>query len=270
MAAWGALGLATVAGVLSLLPFGLGATDLVLAAMLTSLGVPAAAAGAIAFGYRLVSTLPLGLLGTASYAWLSARLPAGGTRAVIDAVPVDLADDRPQAASVTASGLIAAAVVLLAIGGSVALVLPAVRRTGLGIVHPAIAWLALHAVFFGAGAAILAATGAIDPGAAWYVAGAALAMASACSARTGSLAAVAPVRRRRTAAVDSGTHDPAPVRPGRRRSSCWAWRSRRWPRGSSRPACRSSRTTRRVPAASSPGSSCSRSASPCRRRRSSP
>jgi len=98
VAAWGALGLATVAGVLSLLPFGLGATDLVLAAMLTSLGVPPPAAGAIAFGYRLVSTLPLGLLGTASYAWLSARLPAGGTRAVIDTFPVDLVDDRPQAA----------------------------------------------------------------------------------------------------------------------------------------------------------------------------
>ncbi len=57
------------------------------------------------------------------------------------------------------------------------LVLPAVRRTRLGIVHPSVAWLALHAVFFGAGAAILAAAGAIDPAAAWYVAGAALATA---------------------------------------------------------------------------------------------
>ena len=78
----------------------------------------------------------------------------------------------------TAAGLVAAAAVLLAIGGSVALVLPAVRRTRLGIVHPAIAWLALHAVFFGAGAAILAANGTIDAGPAWYVAGAALATAS--------------------------------------------------------------------------------------------
>ena len=96
VAAWGALGLATIAGVLSLLPFGLGATDLVLAYLLASLGVPAAAAAAIAFGYRLVSTLPLGLLGAVSYAWLSARLPAGGARAVMDAVPIDIAEDGPE------------------------------------------------------------------------------------------------------------------------------------------------------------------------------
>ncbi|HYO41657.1 MAG TPA: lysylphosphatidylglycerol synthase transmembrane domain-containing protein [Candidatus Limnocylindrales bacterium] len=90
--AWGALGLATIAGVLSLLPFGLGATDLVLAALLTSLGVPPTAAGAIAFGYRLVATLPLGILGTVAYAWLSAGLPPGGTRAVLDAVSVELSE----------------------------------------------------------------------------------------------------------------------------------------------------------------------------------
>ncbi len=96
IAAWGALGLATIAGVLSLLPFGLGATDLVLASLLASLGVPPPAAGAIAFGYRLVATLPLGLLGTASYAWLSARLPAGGARALIVAGPTDLAEERPE------------------------------------------------------------------------------------------------------------------------------------------------------------------------------
>lgn len=80
---WGALGLSIVVGVLSLLPFGLGAADLVLAALLTSLGVPAPAAAAIAFGYRLVSTLPLGLLGGVSYAWLSARLPEGGPSAAM-------------------------------------------------------------------------------------------------------------------------------------------------------------------------------------------
>ena len=38
------------------------------------------------------------------------------------------------------------------------LVRPAARRTGLGIWHPAIVWLALEIVFFGAGAAILAVT----------------------------------------------------------------------------------------------------------------
>ena len=149
VAAWGALGLATIAGVLSLLPFGLGATDLVLAAMLTSLGVPPPAAGAIAFGYRLVSTLPLGLLGTVSYAWLSARLPAGGARRRHRRRPRRPGRRQAAGSAVTAAGLLAAAAVLLAIGGSVALVLPAVRRTRLGIVHPAIVWLALHAVFFG-------------------------------------------------------------------------------------------------------------------------
>lgn len=77
MAAWGALGLGITAGVLSLLPFGLGSADLVLVALLGVAGVPAAEAAAIAFGYRVVSTLPLGLAGVASYAFLSARLPHG-------------------------------------------------------------------------------------------------------------------------------------------------------------------------------------------------
>ncbi len=76
-AAWGALGLGIIAGVLSLLPFGLGSADLVLVALLGVSGVPAAEAAAIAFGYRVVSTLPLGLAGVASYAFLSARLPHG-------------------------------------------------------------------------------------------------------------------------------------------------------------------------------------------------
>ena len=76
-AAWGALGLAIVAGVVSLLPFGLGSADLVLVALLGVAGVPATEAAAIAFGYRIVSTLPLGLAGVASYAFLSARLPHG-------------------------------------------------------------------------------------------------------------------------------------------------------------------------------------------------
>jgi hypothetical protein len=47
---------------------------------------------------------------------------------------------------------------------AVGLVLPAARRTGLGIWHPALAWLALEIVFFGTGAAILAITaGRTDP-----------------------------------------------------------------------------------------------------------
>jgi uncharacterized protein (TIRG00374 family) len=75
VAAWGALGLATTAGVLSMLPFGLGATDLALVALLGVAGVPPFQAGAMTFGYRLASTLPLGVAGVLAYAWLSARLP---------------------------------------------------------------------------------------------------------------------------------------------------------------------------------------------------
>jgi uncharacterized protein (TIRG00374 family) len=76
-AAWGALGLGIVAGVVSLLPFGLGSTDLVVVGLLSVTGVPAADGVAIVFGYRVVSTVPLGLLGVISYAQLSASLPDG-------------------------------------------------------------------------------------------------------------------------------------------------------------------------------------------------
>jgi uncharacterized protein (TIRG00374 family) len=76
-AAWGALGLGIIVGALSLLPFGLGSTDLVVAGLLGVAGVPGAEAVAITFGYRIVSSLPLGLLGVASYAILSASLPHG-------------------------------------------------------------------------------------------------------------------------------------------------------------------------------------------------
>jgi uncharacterized membrane protein YbhN (UPF0104 family) len=85
LAAWGALGLAITAGVISFLPFGLGAADLVLVTLLGTLGIEPATATAIAFGYRLVSTLPTALLGVVSYAWLSARLPAGGLDGAADA-----------------------------------------------------------------------------------------------------------------------------------------------------------------------------------------
>lgn len=85
-AAWGALGLAMTAGILSLLPFGLGTTDAVLVALLGVLGVDPVTATAMTFGYRLVSSLPLGLAGVVSYAWLSARLPTGGTRGAMAAV----------------------------------------------------------------------------------------------------------------------------------------------------------------------------------------
>jgi uncharacterized protein (TIRG00374 family) len=78
LVAWGALGLSITVGVLSFLPFGLGATDLVLATLLGSLGVEPPAAAAVVLGYRLTTTAPLALLGSLSYGYVSATLPAGG------------------------------------------------------------------------------------------------------------------------------------------------------------------------------------------------
>jgi hypothetical protein len=71
VAVWAALGIATIAGVISALPFGLGAADVVMTALLTTLGVPAATAGAAALLLRATVTLPLGLAGTASWIALS-------------------------------------------------------------------------------------------------------------------------------------------------------------------------------------------------------
>lgn len=68
--------------------------------------------------------------------------------------------------------VLAALLVLAAIGVATALCWPASRRTALGVWHPAMAWVALHAVFFGLGSARLALDGRSGP--ALYVAGAAL------------------------------------------------------------------------------------------------
>ena len=95
-AAWGALGLATMIGVLSLLPFGLGSTDLALVALLGLAGVPTVDAVAMTFGYRIVSTLPLSIGGIASFAWLSARLPATGMSGAARAVRAELGDGIPD------------------------------------------------------------------------------------------------------------------------------------------------------------------------------
>ena len=95
-AAWGALGLGIIVGVLSLLPFGLGSADLVVAGLLVAAGVPGREAVAITFGYRLVSTLPLGLLGVASYAFLSARLPHGHASEAASAASAALAGSTPH------------------------------------------------------------------------------------------------------------------------------------------------------------------------------
>lgn len=90
LVAWGALGLSITVGVLSLLPFGLGAADLTLVALLGIVGVPPAPAAGIALGYRLVSTLPVALAGVAAYAWLSARLPTNGIAGAADAASAGL------------------------------------------------------------------------------------------------------------------------------------------------------------------------------------
>ncbi|MBA3779597.1 MAG: flippase-like domain-containing protein [Chloroflexi bacterium] len=75
LAAWAVLGLALLAGIVSALPFGLGATDAVLTLLLATIGVEAAAAGAAALLLRATATLPLGIAGTVSWVLLT-----GGAR----------------------------------------------------------------------------------------------------------------------------------------------------------------------------------------------
>jgi hypothetical protein len=115
-----------------------------------------------------------------------------------------------------AGGLLAAAVTLVAAMAAMLMVTPAVRRTGLGIVHPSVAWLALHVVFFGFGAVVLAATGSIGPGAALYTGAAALAVAggTALSDRfaRGRAAMRGAGRPAQDLPVRPGTADPASVR----------------------------------------------------------
>lgn len=106
--------------------------------------------------------------------------------------------------------VLAALLVVGVVGVAAILCRPAALRTGLGIWHPAAAWLTLHTVFFGIGSAVLALDGRTGP--ALYVAGAALvfAVAVALSDR---------VARRRAAqvGVDAASLrpliDPAPLRP---------------------------------------------------------
>ena len=47
--------------------------------------------------------------------------------------------------------VLVAVLVLAAIAAAAALCWPAAQRTGLRLWHPTLAWLALHAVFFGLG-----------------------------------------------------------------------------------------------------------------------
>ena len=71
----------------------------------------------------------------------------------------------------------AAGTVVVALIVATLVMAPAIRRTQLGIWHPAAAWLALEAVFFGVGSAVLAATEA-RPGPALFVASSAIAFSA--------------------------------------------------------------------------------------------
>ena len=79
---WAALGLSIVAGVISALPFGLGAADVVLVVLLGAQGLAGTDAGAAALLLRLTSTLPLGIVGTASWIQLTGgqRVPPEDAR----------------------------------------------------------------------------------------------------------------------------------------------------------------------------------------------
>jgi uncharacterized protein (TIRG00374 family) len=68
---WAALGLSIVAGVISALPFGLGAADVVLVVLLGAQGLAPTEAGAAALLLRVTATLPLGIVGTASWLQLT-------------------------------------------------------------------------------------------------------------------------------------------------------------------------------------------------------
>ena len=107
--------------------------------------------------------------------------------------------------------VLVAVLVLAAIAAAAALCWPAAQRTGLRLWHPTLAWLALHAVFFGLGSARLALDGRTGPG--LYVAAAALVFGAAV-ALSDRLA-----RRRAGGVPDVGSQgdepsaDAAPLRP---------------------------------------------------------
>lgn len=110
----------------------------------------------------------------------------------------------------------AAFLLLVALAAAGLLIRPPARRTGLGIWHPAIAWLALHTVFFGIGSAVLSIDG--RPGPALYVAGAALVFAVAVAgsdrlARRRARLSLTPATTEAGPAGPVDPADPAPLRP---------------------------------------------------------
>jgi hypothetical protein len=101
--------------------------------------------------------------------------------------------------------LLVALLLVVAFVAAAALVVPACRRTALGRWHPAVAWLALEAVFFGVGAVVIAVEG--NAGVALYVAAAVTAFGVAVWASTRVAG------DRASAAIVVDAPDPAPVRP---------------------------------------------------------
>lgn len=77
--AWLALGASQLAGIVSLLPLGIGAADGTLAALLRRAGMTFDQGAAVAVLVRATITLPLGLMAIVSYIYLSWRGPRGHT-----------------------------------------------------------------------------------------------------------------------------------------------------------------------------------------------
>jgi len=71
--AWAVQGVAVVVGVLSAIPFGLGASDVAVTLLLPVVGIAPANAALIALLFRAVSTVPITILGVVAYALISRR-----------------------------------------------------------------------------------------------------------------------------------------------------------------------------------------------------
>ncbi|MFL5673385.1 MAG: hypothetical protein ACJ779_00105, partial [Chloroflexota bacterium] len=92
----------------------------------------------------------------------------------------------------TAGAIAAAIAVIAGFGVAVALVAPVASRRRLGLLHPAVAWLALEAIFFGVGSLAIA-IGDAQPGPGLYLGACVVAAAAGVrlAARVGHVAAKA-------------------------------------------------------------------------------
>ena len=80
-----AMGGSVAAGIASFLPLGLGVLDWTMAALLENAGASVGTATAVAILYRATNSLPAGVLGVASYAYLVIRLRRTGVETTLDA-----------------------------------------------------------------------------------------------------------------------------------------------------------------------------------------